>query len=38
MEDGTALNTDHIHIVDWGEGEVEQMEVEVHIVEPRFVW
>jgi hypothetical protein len=37
-EDGTPLSTDYIHIVDWGEGEAEPMEVEVLVVDPRFVW
>jgi hypothetical protein len=37
-EDGTPLTTDYIHIVDWGEEEEEQMEIEVHVVDPRFVW
>jgi hypothetical protein len=34
MEDGTALHTDHIQIVDRGEGKVEPVDVEVHIADP----
>jgi hypothetical protein len=37
-EDGTPLSTGFIHIVDWGDGEEEQMEIEVQVVDPRFVW
>jgi hypothetical protein len=37
-EDGIAMTTDYIHIVDWGEGEDEPMEVEVQVVDPRFLW
>lgn len=37
-EEGISLRTVYIHIVDWGEGEDEPMEVEVQILDPRFVW
>jgi hypothetical protein len=37
-EDGIPLRTVYIHIVDWGEGKEEPIEVEVQIVDPRFVW
>ena len=37
-EDGIALTTDYIHIVDWGEGEAGPLEVEVLVVDRRFVW
>ena len=37
-EDGIALTTDYIHIVDWGEAEAEPMKIEALVVDPRFVW
>jgi hypothetical protein len=37
-EDGTSMTTGFIHIVDWGEGEEDHMEVEVLVTDPRFVW
>jgi hypothetical protein len=37
-EDGTPLTTGFIHVVDWGEEEEEQLEIAVHVVDPRFAW
>jgi hypothetical protein len=37
-EDETPLTTGWIHIVDWGEGEEDHMELEVQVTDPRFVW
>jgi hypothetical protein len=34
-EDGIPLTRGYIHIVDWGEGEEEPMELEVRVVDPR---
>ncbi len=36
--EGTSMVTGFIHIVDWGEGEEDHMEVEVQVTDPRFVW
>ena len=37
-QDGTSMTTGFIHIVDWGEGEEDHMEIEVQVMDPRFDW
>lgn len=35
-DDGATLTTSGVHIVDWGEREEDQMEIQVHVTDLRF--
>ncbi len=37
-EDEMEITIGFIHIMDWGEEEEDHMEIEVQVLDPRFVW